>query len=156
MAQADVDGLEAVDVDEEHGDPAFAPSRGLEPSLQPIEEHRAVREPRERVVAKHVEKPFLRPPLVGDVERHADRAADGAAGVAQGLDVGGEGAPSPLHLEVHRFAHEGAAVGGDGQELGVVGREVLEEAAAGLLTGPEIEALEARAQAGSEPQVGVG
>ena len=70
--------------------------------------------------------------------------------------MGGEGAPSPLHLEVHRFAHEGAAVGGDGQELGVVGREVLEEAAAGLLTGPEIEALEARAQAGSEPQVGVG
>ena len=156
VAQADVDGLEAVDVDEEDGQAALTARQQREASLEPVEEYRAVRQPGQRIVEGDVKEPLFRPSLVRDVERDPDRARDGAPRVAQGLDVGGERAPTPLHLEVHRFAHERLAVGGDGQELGVVRREVFEDAAAGLLAGTQVEAFEARAQARGEAQVGVG
>ena len=107
-------------------------------------------------MADDVEEPLLRPPLVGDVERDPDGARDGAPGVAQRLDVRGEGAPVPLHLEVHGLAHQGAAVGGDRHELGVVRREVLEEAPARVLVRREAEPLEAGAEARGESQLGVG
>ena len=52
VAERVVDQLEAVEVDEEHREPALVPLRLRERLLQALAEHRAVEEPGERVVAR--------------------------------------------------------------------------------------------------------
>ena len=76
MAEAVVDGLEVVEVDEEHGDEVPPPRPALERVRDPLREERAVRETRERVVERLVRELLLERTALGDVARGDDDAAD--------------------------------------------------------------------------------
>ena len=73
VAERVVDHLEAVEVEEEHRGARAGPAAACSPQrlLQPVEEQRAVRQPRERVVQRAVLQPLDRAAVVGGV-------ADGA------------------------------------------------------------------------------
>ena len=76
VPEAVVHQLEAVDVEEEHGDGAARIGRGRERAVESGEEARAVRQAGERVVVGAVRELGLDALAFGDVAHVADHAAD--------------------------------------------------------------------------------
>ncbi len=74
VAQAVVDGLEVVDVDEEDGEAVVAPGEPGQRERQPVLEERAVGEPRQTVVEGLVAELLLQPLAVGHVAAGQDAA----------------------------------------------------------------------------------
>ena len=62
-----VDALEAIEVDEQHGDPLLGAARALDRVLEPVEEQHAIREARERVVERPLAEPLGGLLLLADV-----------------------------------------------------------------------------------------
>jgi len=138
VAQSVVDVLETIQVEDEGAEwPALAP-RPLQGVAQPVQEERAVRQAGEAVVKDGVAKVFFRLLALGDVEGDADGTGDRAPAVPKWLDVRLERAASPFQVVVHRFAPEGALVGGDGRKPGVLGVQVLEEGSAHRFVGAPV------------------
>ena len=77
MTQAVVDGLEVVDVDEQHGDRVPAPRGTVESVADTIGEERSVRQTGEGVVECLMDELILQLASLGDVVRGDDDALDG-------------------------------------------------------------------------------
>ena len=77
MAEAVVDHLEAVQVEEAQADLAAGAVR-VQRGGQPVQEHRPVRQPGERVVVRLVAEPVLEPVAFGDVLDDRNLVARGA------------------------------------------------------------------------------
>ena len=73
VAECIVDDLEAIEIDEQHGDLAVVASRGLDREMcSNCAEHRAIRQPGEAVVRSEVLDALLRVLARGDVLDHRD------------------------------------------------------------------------------------
>ena len=92
MAEAVVDLLEAVEVDEQHRERVARPLGPRERLVEPVAEQRAVGEPGEAVVERLPGQLLLEPHALGDVAGVEDDAADLPV-VAQVGDVRLEVAP---------------------------------------------------------------
>jgi len=130
VSQAVVHVLEAVQVQQQQGKGIVAPAGAVQGVPEPIDEQRPVRKPGQVVVQRRVAPLLLVVAALRDVEGHPDGARDLAARPAERLHAGLEDPSHPFHLEVHRLGLERAPVGGHGEGAGVVGGEVLEQAAA--------------------------
>ena len=86
VAERVVDGLEPVEVDEQHAEHAIVPSDAGERLLEPVGEHHAVRQAGERIVGCPVLELGLGACPLGDVLDADDGAADRAVGIAQGAE----------------------------------------------------------------------
>ena len=104
VSQAVVDGLEVVDVDEQDGHPQERPPRPLERVRDAVEEQRAVRERRERVVEGLMRELLLELASLRHVMARDDEPAH--AGIGEEVaDNGLEPAPrtvSPARAELER------------------------------------------------------
>ena len=76
VAKAVVDGLEVVEVDEEHREEVASTCPTLDRMRDPLGEERAVREPGERVVEGLMRELILQGAALGHVSRGEDDAAD--------------------------------------------------------------------------------
>lgn len=135
VARGVVDGLEVVEVEEDHGGPRGAPAHGLERVLEPVEEERPVRQPRQRVVQSLMGERLLGLDLAADVPRDAVGPHDAAVLV----DERELRRRDPAHVPV------APALGFDDADLGLarlddarlaleelLGRVVVEEVEVGL------------------------
>ena len=86
VAEGVVHDLEPVQVDEQHSEQAILPADARERLLEPIGEHQAVRQARERIVGCPVLELGLRACPLGDVLDADDGAADRAVRIAQGAE----------------------------------------------------------------------
>ena len=94
VAEGVVDGLEAVDVDEEDRESIIlVTARSIKGMAKQIEEQRAIRQPGERVVARVVRHPLDDEAVPGDVAHQAGHADGGAGSVAPGRAAHREPAP---------------------------------------------------------------
>ena len=84
VAEAVVDDLEAIEIEIEHREPAAAAPllELVEPAPEPLDEHRAVAQPGQRIEEADAAQPLLRDRLLGrvgqrsgDADRRAGRAA---------------------------------------------------------------------------------
>ena len=118
VAEAVVDQLESIEVDEQH--PVVAPgaARALgDRALQQLAEQRAVRQVGQPVVARRLRQRIANPALLGDVglrPRHADRAA----GFITHRDAAAQHPARPAAGVVHAYCartartrHRGAPAG---------------------------------------------
>ena len=112
VAEAVVDVLEAVEVQEQHREPQarFPPVREWASTLEAVQEEGAVREVGQGIVQGGVAELLFRLPALGDVERHSYRAAEHAAGFTQRLQVRLEVPSPPLELELDRLPAQRAPV----------------------------------------------
>ncbi len=114
MAEAVVDRLEVVQVDEENRHQPIAPPRQLERMLHAILEEQAVREPGEGIVKRLVRELLLERTPLGDVASGDDHAGDVAVAeqvVEHGLELArGTVLPSQPEIERHRYARCGVHV----------------------------------------------
>ena len=92
VAEAVVDLLEAVEVDEQHREHLLGPRRAGERLVEPVAEERAVRKPGEAVVERLTRQLLLEPNPLGDVACVEHDAADVAV-VAKVGDMGLEVSP---------------------------------------------------------------
>ena len=109
MPERVVDGLEAVEIEEEQGE--LAPfARGVGNRFrQALLERQPVRQAREAVAVRGIEQHVLRALELRHVDRHADRADHVALGVRQGFDVVAQPAFGTRPFQARRLAGEHVA-----------------------------------------------
>ena len=153
MAEAVRDRLEAVEVHQEDREALVRVlARALEQAFQPAQEERAVGQVGQRVVERGAAELLLGLPARGDVEGDADRAAQVAGGIAQGLEVRLEVPPAPFELELHRLAGQGPPVRAGQEVVGGIHLEVFGQARVGQGVGKQAQPAQAAAQGGDDPQ----
>jgi len=124
VAQGVVDVLEAVQVDEQHGQLLLVARGAQQRVLQAVVEQQAVRQRRQRVVVRHVVELFLRLLDQGDVAEHAHVMGGDGARVAHGAD----GQPLEVDFTVLALVPDFAAPEAAGDQLvpqGLVERRVV-------------------------------
>ncbi len=145
MAEPVVDGLEAVEVDEEHGEHPVPPVQTAQRLTEPVHEQRSVGQRRQRIVQRQLRQGLGGLPLGRDVlggARHAHRPSVDAADPAAALQPADRAVGQQAAVgEVERFERLQAALDRPLHHRPVVGVDAgdiaLERAGEGVRGEPE-------------------